>query len=412
MPMMQKTLADVLTVARASAGTVFDAAGNLVTVPANQPRFDYDPISKAFRGLLVEEQRTNSVRNANGVGAVVGVVGSGGAYPTNWNTVGANNGLSVQIVGSGRVAGMPYVDVRFSGTASVAVSAFGVSPEFNSQIAAAPGESWCSSVYLALVAGALPSGPLVHRVRSFAGGTTLEASPSQSIKAAITSALSRFVEVLANAAATTSSVTSQIYFGCATGEVVDFTLRIAAPQLEKGAFPTSFIETSGAAATRAADVVQVIDGLWRGNAAHTLYVEASRRQIQPAGTISCSAALRQLPSGGVYVESGQTTTSAHRLRVTSAAAVELANIVTPADAVADKVYRHAITLSAGRAAYVRDGLLIGTAAPAEVPAIAALYLGSAGFGNFLNGHIRNVQYTDRVLSDADLIAVSQKGLAA
>lgn len=408
MPFVQKQLADVLTVARASAGTVFDAAGNLVTVAANLPRFDYDPITKAFRGLLVEEQRTNSIRNSQGVGAVPGVLGSAGALPTTWNMA-TIAGITREVTATGTENGIPYIDVRFSGTPGVATWWFGF---LTSWPTAAPGQDWAASVFIRRIAGA---GLLVRLlVDGFTSANAWVEGTSYVIPDDILnqSRLSRVAVSRKMAGATVEQVRHTLQFDTTVGQPIDVTFRIALPQLELGAFPTSPIITTNAAATRAADVVQVIDGLWRGNSAHTLYVESSRRQIQPAGTISCAAALRQLPSGGVYVESGQTTTSAHRLRVTSAAAVELANIVTPADAVADKVYRHAITLSAGRAAYVRDGLLIGTAAPAEVPAITALYLGSAGFGNFLNGHIRNVQYTDRVLSDADLIAVSQKGLAA
>ncbi len=53
-----------ITFTRGSIGTFVNKNGLIETAPANQPRFDYDPISGECRGLLIEEQRTNIVTNS------------------------------------------------------------------------------------------------------------------------------------------------------------------------------------------------------------------------------------------------------------------------------------------------------------------------------------------------------------
>ena len=54
-------LSPLLTFTRASAGTYFDAGGVMRTAASGAPRFDYDPVTHAVLGLLIEEQRTNGV---------------------------------------------------------------------------------------------------------------------------------------------------------------------------------------------------------------------------------------------------------------------------------------------------------------------------------------------------------------
>lgn len=50
---------DLITFTRSTAGGTINSAGIFELVPANKARFDFDPVSKIGRGILVEEQRTN-----------------------------------------------------------------------------------------------------------------------------------------------------------------------------------------------------------------------------------------------------------------------------------------------------------------------------------------------------------------
>src|SRR4029077_17321879 len=56
------------TFTRASTATYFDASGTMQTAATNAPRFDYDPVTHALRGLLIEEQRTNLLLNSATLG--------------------------------------------------------------------------------------------------------------------------------------------------------------------------------------------------------------------------------------------------------------------------------------------------------------------------------------------------------
>lgn len=59
MALVSKNFSDIITFSRASAATRVNASGLLESVAANTPRFDFDPITLAARGILIEEQRTN-----------------------------------------------------------------------------------------------------------------------------------------------------------------------------------------------------------------------------------------------------------------------------------------------------------------------------------------------------------------
>lgn len=58
------TLPSGLTFTRSTVATYIDVAGAIQTAAINAPRFEYDPVTHALRGLLIEEQRTNLFLNS------------------------------------------------------------------------------------------------------------------------------------------------------------------------------------------------------------------------------------------------------------------------------------------------------------------------------------------------------------
>ena len=107
--LVDKTFSQIITFTRASTATYFDSAGVLQSAAVDQPRLDYNPSTLAAQGYLIEESRTNSIRNNTMVGAVVGTPGT---IPTNWQVFTNVTGLTRQIVGTGTENGITYIEVK------------------------------------------------------------------------------------------------------------------------------------------------------------------------------------------------------------------------------------------------------------------------------------------------------------
>lgn len=234
------TLDPRITFTRASPATRFNASGVLETVATNEPRFDYDPATLTARGLLIEEARTNSIRNNSMAGAAAGVL------PTSWG-VGSLAGITTSVVGSGTENGLPYLDIRYAGTATGTLE---VSIDATGTTVAAEGQAWTSSVYVKLAGGSLTNVTSVQ-TRTYQHGSTNQ-TPGNITP---TSAALRTQRVQSTRTLTTGATSTQCRLSTTFAGAVDVTLRFGAPQLEQGSFATSPILTLGSAAvTRAADV--------------------------------------------------------------------------------------------------------------------------------------------------------------
>jgi hypothetical protein len=233
------------TVTRATTATRTNSSGLIESTPINEPRLDYSLGS--CPNILLEPQRTNSIRNSTMVGAVAGTPGT---LPTNWsNSLG---GLTQTIVGVGSEGGVNYIDFRFNGTA-IGTSLL-VFLDTTTSISASNGQSWTLSNYIKLVSA--PSGAssynLVMHERTIAGAYVTEGSTAISP----TSTLSRFTYTRTLAGGVTIAFVQPIFrANLSIGTAYDFTIRIAAPQMELGAYATSYIPTTSASVTRNADVI-------------------------------------------------------------------------------------------------------------------------------------------------------------
>ena len=212
------------------------------------PRLDYrnaDGTLNSCPRLLLEPQRTNSIRNSSMVGAVAGTPGT---LPTNYAQLGGA-GLT-RTISIGTENGLPYIDLRFVGTATD--SLVRILLENSTQIAAATGQTWTISSYIKNVLISNPADSFTYAMYERTSGGSAVASGFQTITP--TSSLQRIAYTRTlNGGATVAFVSIEIQGGLTIGQSYDFTIRIAAPQMELGAYATTWVPTTTAAVTRLAD---------------------------------------------------------------------------------------------------------------------------------------------------------------
>lgn len=238
-----------ITVSRASAGYIDNLNGLWTSVAAGLPRL-------SDKGLLVEEARTNSIRNNSAQGA-----SAPSTSPNNWAIDGlaaAFNGITTTVVSTGVENGIDYVDLRFQGTPTSTVSMF-ARFEASTQIAASNGQTWAWSAFLKIQSGSMTN---IANLFAFVGernGAGANLANTQTTFTPTTAALGtqRYTTSRTNNNASTAFELPAFGFPITNGQAIDITLRVGLPQLELGAFATSPIRTTSAAATRAADVVTV-----------------------------------------------------------------------------------------------------------------------------------------------------------
>jgi len=399
----QKTFAQIVTFTRASTGTYFNSAGTLTSAAVDEARFDYNPSTLAPLGFLIEESRTNSIRNNTMVGAVAGTPGT---LPTNWTVFTPLTGLTQQVVGTGTESGITYLDFRLSGTPSAA-GTFLVFFESGTNVTASNGQVWNSSSYAKLAGGSLSgvtSFELVVTERS-AGAELARSSQAFTPTSAGLNTQRVNVTRTNNNVATLYEL-SFVQFNL-SGAAIDITLRIGLPQLELGAFATSVIPTTTTALTRSQDRA-VVNTLapWYNSVAGTIYAEFA--VTQPSS--GANQFLASVSDNSYNNQIGDFISTTGFAAISTASGGVFDGLASTAIVVsANTVAKFAGAYAANNLAACKDGGTVATDATATIPSgMTRFDLGSdhAGFNSVKAGYLRRITYYPRRLTNADLQAIT------
>lgn len=403
------TLDPRITFTRASNGTEFSPSGSLITATTNEPRFDYNPLSLQPRGLLLEGARTNIIADSDNYGVAgwlktrSSITASAGVSPTGASnasklvedtTASATHTLERNIAG-GIVLGSTYtqtvyfkaaertsVQIRFTSDGTVWGTANEPRADYN-----------------------LATGT----VSNFAGGSLgVSFADIQNVgngwyrcvlaATAQANGISSIRYLLLNAGATSY-----------TGDGVSGALLFGS-QAELGSFASSYIPTTGTAATRADDSAlnTILSSIGYNQAQGTIVIE-----LEPMVT---TLAAFQIPfsitngtaNNRIILE--HTTAGNGSWRVTDGGVAQVAGLAATPGFTANSITKRAFAYAANDFAACANGGTVVTQGTGTVPSnLNQLAIGHYAVGSVNSpwfGWIRRLTYYPTRLPNATLQALS------
>ena len=366
------TGASLVTFTRASSGTYVDSAGVIQTAATNVPRFDHNPTTGESLGLLVEEQRTNLLLRSED-------------FSTTWVRFNVNASSNAILAPDGTLTADKLTEndadnfhrIR-QGITSGVTGVFSVFLKAAERTRVNLGTSDINLIAgFDLSAGSVVSG--TGSIEPFGDGWY-----RCSISATFTTS-GPFL-LLRNSS-------SEFYTGDGTSGIY-----LWGAQLEVGAFPTSYIPTTTAAATRNASLADLISGAIANNI-RSFYVEFSSPAVGTRGVVS-------LNDNTANERASVLTSGTDPRLVVHDGGAEQANINggTVAAGVRTRV---AVRINADDFAISINGGAVVTDTSGTLPTVDRLMFGRTQAGEYLNGRIARFTGWSQLLPNATLQTLAQ-----
>lgn len=387
-----------VTFTRASQATDFNSAGTLTTEGNNVPRFDFNPLTLQPRGLLIEGARTNLITQSEQIIANTGV------------TVAANNANSP--------AGTLTADTM---TADTATSAHFSLPN-SASISTTTGLVYAHSVFAK--AGTHNFFQLYGLGASFGvdvwANFNLSNGTVGSVGAATTASIEnvgngwyRCVVVGTATANATSGVSVLAIVSSATavrGEswttAGTESIQLWGSQVEQASFVSSYIPTTGAAATRADDnaLSSLLSSIGYNQSQGTILLELEPMVTTPPAFQMPFSLTNGTANNRIILE--HTTGGNGTWRVTDGGVSQVAGLAGLPGFTANSITKRAFAYSANSFAACSNGETVVTQGTGTVPSnLSQLALGHYAVGSINSpwfGWIRRVVYYPTRLPDAQI----------
>ena len=388
--LVSKTFGDIITFTRASSATFTGSNGLIQSAAIDAPRFDYDPVTLAAKGLLIEEQRTNLSLYSEQFDDASWTKGNSSITV---NATTSPDGLTTADKLVEDTATSTHRVLNFSAlvVSTTAPTAYSVYAKAAERTAVRVTDNDAQGADFDLVTGA---------TSNISAGVTAEAKNvgngwwRLSIVRTSSTVNGRIVVNLLSAGATS-------YTGNGTSGAF-----IWGAQLEAGAFATSYIPTVASQVTRSADVASVNTlSPWYNAAEGTLYVEGSTLALASSDRII--AAFSDNTSSNTFELYKQSNSATARLYMATSGVLQ-------ADLIFASVFNAGTNAKLAAAYKVNDVAMTANAAAvqtdvtATVPVVTTLGIGTRSTPGALvwGGHIRRITYYPRRLSNAELQAIT------
>jgi hypothetical protein len=376
---------------RASNGTFFDSSGINRTVGNNVRRYDHDPLTLTSKGLLIEGARTNLILEST----PPSVAGTNFAF---------NRVLSPATTGS--LNGFPsaiYIPNFDNNLHFVRPVNFAWQPSTQYTYSFYARAAGYNIIHLEIPSVATDTGVSAVPTFNLSTGVVTQNGPSTSAMDNLGGGVYR-IRVTFTTSASPGTFYPATYiniFGSFIGDGVSG-VELAAYQFEQAAFSSSYIPTTGAAATRAVDEATItnLSTIGFNPLEGTLFIEYEYVGVDPTG----NQWIAQFDDGtGNNRVSIGTSANTTRMNTTVGGVVQ-PGLAVNASPVANTIYKAAIAYKAADFAAVQNGGTVQTSALISLPTGMTRLRLANNQGGVANGFlwIRNVTYIPTRLPNAQL----------